>query len=177
MFQELQRMRHGIALVMLAFLFGFGLGGVFGAAESKVKDSLQASADAVLEGVYKGDRTKVAAVLAKAWSYCKRAHMHGGGMAAAALAMILLLACIPGCSRSKQATAGMLGFGALGYPVFWLLAAFRAPGLGGTGAAKESLAFLALPSAGCFLLGTVAVTILFCLAAFRREAPLPTLAR
>ena len=50
--------------------------------------------------------------------------------------------------------------GALGYSVFWLLAGLRAPGLGGTGPAKESLAWLAFPSAGLLLLGVVALIVL-----------------
>ena len=41
--------------------------------------------------------------------------------------------------------------------MFWLLAARAAPGLGGTDAAKESLAWLAVPSAGLLLLGVLAV--------------------
>jgi hypothetical protein len=36
-------------------------------------------------------------------------------------------------------------------------AGFRAPGLGSTGAAKESLKWLAMPSSGAFVLATVAV--------------------
>ncbi|MND07410.1 hypothetical protein D3C83_293500 [compost metagenome] len=36
-------------------------------------------------------------------------------------------------------------------------AGFRAPALGSTGAAKESLKWLAMPSSGAFVLATVAV--------------------
>jgi hypothetical protein len=156
-----------MALTLAGFLFGFGLGGVFGAAEASIKGTLKASADAVLDTVYAGDAAKAKAVVSKSWSYCKRAHMHGGGMAAAALAMILLLAAMPACGRYKFAASTMLGIGALGYPLFWLLAAFRAPGMGSTGAAKESLAFLALPTSGCFIAGTAAVAVGFCVKAFR----------
>ncbi len=56
-------------------------------------------------------------------------------------------------------TALSLGLGALGFPLYWMLAALRAPGMGGTGADKESLQWLAVPSSGlcCFVLPAVAV--------------------
>ncbi len=151
----LHSLRPGLVLTLLALLFGFGLGGVFGAAESSLKGSLKASADAVIETTYSGDAAKAKAVVDKSWSYLKRAHMHGGGMGSAALGLILLLAALPGCPRRRSLASMLLGAGALGYPVFWLLAGFAAPGLGGTDAAKASLAWLALPSSGAFLLGTV----------------------
>ena len=39
-----------------------------------------------------------------------------------------------------------MGLGSLGYSMFWMLAGMRAPGLGSTGAAKESLEWLAVPT-------------------------------
>lgn len=62
-----------------------------------------------------------------------------------------------------------LGAGGLGYAVYWLWAGFRAPGLGGTGAAKESLKWLATPSSGLVVVGTALVAIL-CLLALRPVA-------
>jgi hypothetical protein len=53
-----------------------------------------------------------------------------------------------------------LGAGGLGYALFWLLAGFRAPSLGGTGPAKDAFEWLAVPSAGLLLLGIVAVLVL-----------------
>jgi hypothetical protein len=47
----------------------------------------------------------------------------------------------------------LLGFGGLGYSSFWMLAAWRAPGLASTGAAKESLFWLATPTAGALVVG------------------------
>jgi hypothetical protein len=60
-----------------------------------------------------------------------------------------------------------LGIGALGYSVYWMWAGFIAPGLGGTGAAKESLRWLAIPSAGAVMLATAAVAYL-CIRALAR---------
>ncbi len=53
-----------------------------------------------------------------------------------------------------------LGVGALGYPIFWMLAALRAPGMGGTGAAKASLLWLAAPTAGLMIVGLIATLVL-----------------
>ena len=50
-----------------------------------------------------------------------------------------------------------LGLGALGYSSFWLFAGVRAPGLGSTGLAKDSLEWLAVPSAGLCIVGLLTV--------------------
>jgi hypothetical protein len=95
--------------------------------------------------------------------------MHGGGIGTASLGLCLLLAHLPVSLRwwthktLKSAVATALGLGAVGYPAFWLWAGWRAPAMGSTGAAKESLRLLAIPSAGLLLLGTLATLILVCL--------------
>jgi hypothetical protein len=165
MFLALRPLKFGVILTLLAFLFGFGLGGAFGAAEDAIKGKLRRDGEAALDSAYGGDEAKMNKVVSKSWVYLKRAHMHGGGMAAAALAMILLLATLPGGGGARKLTAFLLGAGSLGYPIFWLLAGLKAPGLGSTGAAKESLKLLALPSSGAFLLGTAMTLVLFTKAA------------
>ena len=62
--------------------------------------------------------------------------------------------------RVRRLTALALGSGALGFPLFGMLASLRAPGLGGTGAAKESLQWLAVPSSGLYGIGLLAVAVL-----------------
>ncbi len=159
--------RYGVVLSMLSILFGFGLGGAFGGFESTFKDGLAASAEEVRETVYGGDDAKIESVLAKSWSYHKRAHMHGAGIGTSALVLILLLAALrrPSALVRRVVSLG-LGLGALGYPVFWLLAGRLAPSVGGTGGAKKALEWLAVPSAGLLLLGLVAVTILVAIELF-----------
>jgi hypothetical protein len=150
--------RWGTLLALLTILFGFGLGGVFGAFEDSLKQGLAERAEAVRDTVYQGDAAKMKSVLDKSWSYYKRAHMHGGGIGAVALGGILLFAALHRPSRrARQAVTLALGLGALGYSSFWLLAGRAAPGLGATDAAKESLGWLAGPSAALLLLGLVAV--------------------
>lgn len=169
---QLRASRWGLLLALLTILFGFGLGGAFGAFEVPLKAGLAARAEEVRATTYGGDAAKMKSVLDKSWTYYKRAHMHGGAIGGVALGSILLLA---GLRRPRvQVRRGVslaLGLGGLGYSSFWLLAARAAPGLGGTDAAKESLSWLAVPSAGLLLLGMVAVIGLLVIELFARPAP------
>lgn len=156
--QHLRISRWGLVLALLTILAGFSLGGIFGAFEDPLKANLAARADEVRDTVYAGDTAKIKSVLDKSWSYTKRAHMHGGGIGTAALGLILLLAALRRPTvRMRQAASLALGVGGLGYSMFWLVAAFRAPGMGGTGLAKEALSWMAIPSAGLLILGLVGV--------------------
>jgi hypothetical protein len=145
----------GLCLAMLGILFGFVLGGVFGAAEDSLKGYLQAQGEAALTSAYGGDEAAMEAVVTKSWSYFKRAHMHGGaiGTSSVALILMLILLCRPGKLASTAAIAS--GVGAVLYPVFWLWAGAIAPGMGSTGAAKEALEFIAIPGAGACLAGAI----------------------
>ena len=92
----------------------------------------------------------------------KRAHLHANGLGTAALAIIFVLAGIPSiASRIRGVVSAALGVGSLGYSSFWMFAARRAPSMGSTHDAKESLSWLAIPSAGLCVLGLVAVMVLF----------------
>jgi hypothetical protein len=154
---DLKTVRVGLILALLSVLFGYGIGIAFGAAEDALKDGLKASGEAVLATVYNGDAESLQKVLAKSWAYFQRAHLHAGALGASAVAQILLLAGLAVRPWLKSVTAALLGAGALGYGVYWLVAALRAPGLGGTSAAKESLDWLAIPASGFCILGTLLV--------------------
>lgn len=159
-----------LLLGMLALLYGFGIGIAFGAAEDDMKGRLKASAAQVLAERYGGDEAKAKAVVDKSWSYQKRAHLHAGGLGASSLVLVVLLALACRPTLASRAAAVLLGVGALGYPVFWMLAGFAAPGLGGTDAAKESFAWLALPTSGAIVLGTVLTLALVTAALARKPA-------
>ena len=93
--------------------------------------------------------------------------MSPSGSAAARYSVTGALTC--GCAEEAVTEAvGALGGGALGYSVFWMWAGFIAPGLGSTGAAKESLRWLAMPSAGALMLATAGVAFL-CIRAMTGE--------
>jgi len=150
---SIRTVRWGVLFALLAIAFGFAMGALFGANEDAMKAGLKESGEAALQEKYGGDAAKLKAVLDKSWVYYQRAHLHGGGIGAVALGLCLLLAFLPGAAGARGAAALMSGLGALGYAVFWLLAGMRAPGLGSTGAAKESLEWLAVPSSGLAIVG------------------------
>lgn len=146
-------------LALSAALLGQGIGVAFGANEDGMKASLKADADAVLATAYGGDAVKAKTVVDKSWVYYQRAHLHGGALGTFALSLSLLLTFIPGHLLVRRLSAIGVGAGALGYGSFWLLAGMRAPGLGGTGPAKDSLAWLAWPSTMLIVGGTVATLV------------------
>lgn len=151
--QHIYPLAPGIVLALLSILFGFILGGAFGLVEDQIHQHLEQSGQAVLSTVYHDKADALQKVVDKSWNYFIRAHLHANGIGTAVLAMILLLAHLPANRTLKQINAWMLGLGSLGYSFFWLWAGLRAPGLGSTGAAKESLRWLAIPSAGMLILG------------------------
>ena len=157
-----------LVLALCAVLLGQGIGVAFGAVEDRMKGALRDDAAAVLATTYAGDEAKAKAVVDKSWVYVQRAHLHAGALGTFALVLALMLAWLPGKQRLRQACAVGVSAGSLGYGLFWLFAAFRAPGLGGTGAAKDSMAWLALPSTSLLVTGTVGAVVLTALSLRRR---------
>ena len=149
--------RLGLFLSVVTLLFGQGMGIVFGLNEDLIKSRMKASAEVVRDSIYHGDASAIKAVQDKSWTYMHRAHLHAGAMGTSALAMILLVSLLGTSTRLQQAIGFGLGAGGLGYSVFWMWAGFRAPALGSTSAAKESLKWLAMPSSGAFVVATVVV--------------------
>ncbi len=168
---ELRVVRWGVVFALLSVLFGFGMGALFGANEEALKADLQERGEAALATEYAGDKAKMTAVVKKSWSYYKRAHLHGGAIGAVALGLCLLLASLQRVARRVRALAAFAaGIGGLGYAVYWLLAGMLAPGMGGTGAAKESLSWLAIPMSGLVIVGLLTTLALTVKSLFRREA-------
>ncbi len=167
--RELHPALAGLFFAALTLVFGFGIGIVFGVAEDKMKGGLAASAAAVRSTVYKDNDAAIKANLDKAWSYVKRAHLHAGVLGGTDGALILVTAVLGAPAGLSRAISLGLGLGGLGYSVYWLLAAYRVPGMGSSTAAKESLSWLAMPSSGVIVLATLAVTAL--IAARLRSRP------
>lgn len=153
----------GMLFAVLTILFGFSLGIGFGLNEDFFKSRMADSAAEVIDTVYGGDEAKSKAICDKSWTYLKRAHMHAGAIGTSAVGLIALVVLLGSSTWWTRAISLALGLGGFGYLVFWLIAGFRAPGMGSTGAAKESLAWLAMPSSGLVLLGTVGVAVLIVL--------------
>ena len=156
---NLKTSAFGLIFAILTLLFGQGLGIVFGVNEDGIKQRLNTSAVEVKDTVYNSDETLIKPVLDKSWTYMKRAHLHSGGMGTTAVTLIILLCLVSSSQKVLVLNSLALGFGGFGYSLFWMWAGFRAPSLGGTSAAKESLNWLAVPSSGMFVFATLVVLI------------------
>ena len=151
----------GTFFALLTILLAFALGATFGLYEDQVEDHLKAEAAAVKDTLYEGNQARIDEVTAKSWVYCKRAHMHAAGLGSIALAVIVFLAVIRTPCLLKFLASLCIGLGALGYSVFWALAAHTAPGLASTDEAKEALFWLAQPAAGLCLAGMLLTLLAF----------------
>ena len=161
--------KFGIALAIFTILYGFMLGGSFGAKEDSIQEFLKSQAQPVFTTVYKSDQAKMDAVVDKSWNYMIRSHMHGGGIGTASLILITILALMNIQALIKIILSTGISLGGFGYSFFWLMAGIRAPALGSTGLAKESLSWLAIPSAGLLILGTLSVLLLVIYQLFIRK--------
>ena len=157
MMTQIESIRWGLVTSVASILLGFFLGAMFGAKEDQIKSHLKERGQVALQEVYQGDEEMMNKTVAKSWSYMKRAHMHWGGIGAAGTVLILILGAIGYSDGIKRIGSLALGIGSLAYPTFWLMAALIAPEMGGTALAKESLGWLAIPSAALLMAGTVLV--------------------
>ena len=140
---------------MTAILFGGVMGLSFGCCEDTIKEIFKVGADEALSGVYQGDQAKADRVIKKSWVYMKRAHLHSQTMGVISIAFSLLVAWLNFPARAQLAVSLLSGLGSLGYGVFWLVSGFLAPGMGSTGAAKDSVALIAQASGGAFFFAGV----------------------
>jgi hypothetical protein len=158
---QLDPVRFGLALGLLAILYGWGLGVVFGVGEDWIRRGFVADAEAnralyVEKAVSEEDASAaIKRIDESSWRYFLRAHLHAGAIGSIALGASLVLALLSARPVFKVVASLLLGLGAVGYPLFWMWAGLRAPALGSTGAAKESLRWLAIPSAGALVAGGV----------------------
>ena len=155
--QEFAPMKIGAVLSLITLLLGFGLGALFGLAEDSIKGGFLEAAKLTLTDSATDLEQEAKSLTGRAWTYMKRSHLHANGLGTSSLAMILLMTLLPTSDGAKKVTSMLLGIGALGYSTFWLLAAQRTPALGSTGAAKESLRWLAMPSTACLVVGLLLV--------------------
>jgi len=163
---DFTHIRYGIAIALVAILFGGSLGLSFGCCEDDIKGSLRASADAVLDKHYNGDANKAVDTVKKSWVYFKRAHLHSQTMGVMAIVFALLTVALKFQPKYQLGISLLGGLGSLGYGLFWLLAALLAPGMGSTHAAKESVGWIAQLSGGAFFISGVAIFVLILLKLF-----------
>jgi hypothetical protein len=163
---DFTHIRYGIAIALVAILFGGLLGLSFGCCEDDIKGSLRASADAVLDKHYGGDVNKSVSTVKKSWVYFKRAHLHSQTMGVMAIVFSLLTVMLNFQPKLQIGISLLSGLGSLGYGVFWLLAAILAPGMGSTHASKEAVSLIAQLSGGAFFVSGVAIFVLVFLKLF-----------
>ena len=150
----------GLLLATLTLLLGFGLGVVFGLNEEAITSRLASSAANAPAAVYHGDAALLKTVLSKSWAYMQRSHLHAGALGTTAVALSLTVVLLGVGATMARAVSVAAGAGGLGYSLFWVWAGSRAPALGSTDAAKESLAWLAMPSSGLVVVATATVAVL-----------------
>ena len=135
-----------------------------------LKITLKADATEALSGVYKGDQAKADKVVKKSWVYMKRAHLHSQTMGVISIAFSLLVAWLNFPVRAQMVVSLLSGLGSLGYGFFWMVSGYLAPGMGSTGAAKESVGLIAQASGGSFFVAGVTLFGLFVYKMFIKPA-------
>jgi hypothetical protein len=178
---DLGPVRFGLLFGLLAVLYGWSLGLAFGVNEDGIREKFLADAEASRAiylqkaGSEEGANAAIKKIDESAWTYFLRAHLHAGAIGSIAIGGSLVLSLLSVGRLPKLVASLLLGVGAVGYPLFWMLAGMRAPGLGSTGAAKESLEWLAFPSAGGLYLGGLLTFVLVAGDLFfrRRSTPAP----
>jgi hypothetical protein len=147
---DVSHIKYGILVAMTAILFGGIIGLSFGCCEDTIKDTFKAEAKGALPGVYLGDQARVDKVIKKSWTYMKRAHLHSQTMGVISIVFSLLVAWLNFPALAQLGVSLLSGLGSLGYGVYWMVSGLLAPGMGSTGAAKESVALIAQASGGAF---------------------------
>lgn len=159
---DLRALWFGLLLSLLTLLAGFGMGVAFGAGEQQLRGALT---DLATESVAASTQTdgphmSAEARVEKAWTFLRRSHLHANGMATTSLVLIGLTPLLGAHRRVQRMIASLLGLGSAGYAAFLIAAAVRTPIMGDPTLAKESMKWLAMPSAGVYVIATVVFTLL-----------------
>ncbi len=157
---QFKNVKYGILAAMVAIMFGGSLGLSFGCCEDDIKGFLKSQAVSVAQEQYAGDQDKIDKVVKKSWVYIKRAHLHSQTMGVIAIVFSLLAVFFNFDKLIQIWVSVMGGLGSLGYGLFWLLAALRAPSMGGTHQAKEAVGLLAQVSGASFYLAGMTVFLM-----------------
>lgn len=174
---DLRPVRFGLLLGLLAVLYGWSLGIAFGVNEDGIRETFIADAErsraiyVQKAGSEAGATEAIKKIDETAWRYFLRAHLHAGAIGSIAIAASLLLAMLAVGRGPKVVASTLLGLGAVGYPLSWMLAGMRAPGMGSTAAAKESLLWLAVPTTVGLLVGGLMTFGLVAAGLFFRRRP------
>ncbi len=158
---EFKYIRYGVILALLSILYGGLLGLGFGCCEDFFKQSFKNDAAVLLKEKYNNDQDKANKVTKKSWVYMKRAHLHSLTMGVISIVLSLVAAGLAFSPKLQTGISFLSGLGSIGYGLFWLLAGFRAPGLGSTDLARESVGLLAQISTVSFMIAVITLLGIF----------------
>lgn len=159
---DLRSLWFGIVVCLATLFLGFAEGVVFGAADQSVRSWLIEKAQSAVASSPEQTVPDPQARVDRAWTFFRRSHLHANGMATTGIVLIALLPLVSARRSIKQAIAGALGLGSAGYAAFLITAGLRTPGVGDTQVVKESLRWLAMPSAGMYVAATLGIIVLVC---------------
>jgi hypothetical protein len=120
--EELRKVRAGLGMVLIALVFGVGMGISFGVNEDAYKDHISSEIQAHPEVHDEKSAGKI-------WRYAQRAHFHATGIAAFSLGLIILLVLGDMKSQLKTATSFFIGLSGF-YPLSWFTMFWLAPSIG-----------------------------------------------
>ncbi|MZG53926.1 MAG: hypothetical protein F3743_06485 [Nitrospinae bacterium] len=149
--------KYGVLVAIIAILYGGLMGLSFGCCEESIKKTLHGNAQEVISVKYNGDQAKADKIVKKSWVYMKRAHLHSQTMGVISIAFSFLVAWLAYPAKAQLAVSLLSGLGSLGYGSFWMFSGYLAPGMGSTGAAKESVGLIAQVSGASFFISGVLV--------------------
>ncbi len=166
--ENLVNVRLGLVFTFATLGLGLFLGVVFGAFEDDIKDVLHARAMTAYHNVYFDDMGEVDRVVEKSWEYFKRAHYHSYAIGTITLILVFLISIF---NRKKVANilSLVLAISSFGYSVYWLWAGIKAPILGSTTLAKESLSWFAMPMAGIYGLCSMIVFLIVIITLYKNK--------
>ena len=120
--EELQKVKIGLALVLLSLAFGVGMGISFAVNEDVYKSY-------VADGVQAHPEVHDEQSEGKIWRYAQRAHFHATGIAAFSLGLIILVMFCGMKAGLKTVSSVLIGLGGF-YPLSWLSMFMLAPAIG-----------------------------------------------
>ena len=162
MYNELQTVKMGLAIVLLGLFFGVGMGISFGINEDAYKEY-------VAEGVAANPEVHDVESEDKIWRYAQRAHFHSNGIAAFSIGLIVLLMFCNMRPQIKTLSSIFIGLGSF-YPLSWFSMFFFAPSIGRDSAHDHLLTeMFTYIGVGGILLGSVALVANLYFGAFSDE--------
>ena len=149
---QLQSVRIGLGLALLAILMNIALGALFGLHEDWFQAYIKAGIDAHPDLLQARNQDGI-------WRWVERAHFHAGGIGAFSLGLVLTTAMTGMSDLRKQVTAALIGL-SICYPLAWYTMFVMAPQIGTKAARAYWLTeVLTDVGIGCLCLGLLSLIL------------------